>query len=49
MKVLEKIKAFFKRIRTFFKRGKAATTTVKPTEPAEKKTTEASGQEGAKK
>ncbi len=42
MKVLEKIRAFFKR-------GKAATTTVKPAEPAaEKKATEASGQEGTK-
>ncbi len=44
MKVVEKIK-------TFFKRGKAATK-VEP-KPAtavdEKKTTEASGQEGAKK
>ncbi len=52
MKVLEKIKAFFKRIRTFFKRGKAATTTVKPAEPAaegaEKKTIETSASEGTK-
>ncbi|MDP2729211.1 MAG: hypothetical protein Q8O55_01855 [Dehalococcoidales bacterium] len=44
MKVLEKIKALFKR-------GKVATK-VEPkpaTEVAEKKTTEASGQEGAKR
>ncbi len=41
MKVSEKIKAFFKR--------EKATTKVKPAEPAaEKKTTEASGQEGTK-
>ncbi|MDD5537350.1 MAG: hypothetical protein PHF12_00110 [Candidatus Omnitrophica bacterium] len=51
MKVIEKIKAFFKRMGSFFRRKKI-TAKAQPQQPAaetvEKKTPETSGQEGTK-